>query len=60
MGTFRGLVVDMDATYYDGKIQETVMLPYSTEEMPLRWGFQQDNDPKHTSKKQRTGSDPTK
>ena len=23
------------------------MLPYAEEEMPLRWKFQQDNDPKH-------------
>ena len=30
-------------------ILETVMLPYAEEEMPLRWVFQHDNDPKHTS-----------
>ena len=40
----------MDATYV-GNILETVMLPYVEEEMPLRLVFQQDNDPKHTSKK---------
>ncbi|KNC30997.1 hypothetical protein FF38_03163 [Lucilia cuprina] len=34
-------------------ILENVMLPYAEEEMPLLWVFQQDKDPKHTSRKAR-------
>ena len=36
--------------YHIPGIMNQFMLPYAEGEMPLKWVFGQDNDPKHTSK----------
>ena len=59
VGPLVKIVDNMEASSYVCNILEAVILQYAEEEMPLRWGFQQYNDPKYT-KKQRTDSDPTK
>ena len=43
VGPLVRIVATMDATYYVCNILEAVMT--------LQWGLQQDNEPKHTSKK---------
>lgn len=32
------------------EILNTVILPFAEEDMPIKWEFMQDNDPKHSSK----------
>lgn len=49
LGPVHKIVDKMDRFMYK-HILETRMLPYAEWHMPLRWVFQQDNDPKHTSK----------
>lgn len=41
-------------------ILDRIMLPFAEEEMPLRWVFMQDNDPKHTSRKAKQWFDQNK
>ena len=51
VGPLVKIIGNMDASYYISNILEAVMVPYAEEDMPIRWVFQQNNGPKHTSKK---------
>lgn len=48
VGPFHKIDGKMDRFMYKN-ILETKMIPHAEWNMPLRWVFQQDNDPKHTS-----------
>lgn len=45
------LIKDVMDQHRYAEILQDVMLPHAEWEMPLRWQFMHDNDPKHTSKK---------
>lgn len=49
VGPLHRIVGIMDRFMYKDILQR-IMLPYAEYNMPLRWVFQQDNDPKHASK----------
>ena len=44
------VITDTMTVLSDKDILESMMLPYASENMPLIWSLQQDNEPKHTSK----------
>jgi hypothetical protein len=49
MGPLHLIEGNMDGLMYKTILNDT-MLPYAEWNMPLKWTFQQDNDPKHTSR----------